>query len=55
MSIHRLVALVSATVLLGLLGAAQASVFAHPQKPLPPSVQSLREKVQNANIDGCGG
>ena len=55
MSIHRLVALASTTVLVGLLGAAQASNFAKPEKKAAAAVaQSLREKVQNADIQGCG-
>lgn len=54
MSIHRLVAAVSATVLIGLLGAAQASNFARPAKETATVHQTLREKIENANIEGCG-
>ena len=58
MNVHRLVALVSATALVGLMGvAAQASVFAapHPKSAKVFVKTSLREKVKNAEIDGCGG
>ena len=57
MSLHRLVAVVSAAVLCGLLGIAQASNFATPAKKAPKLVvePGLREKVRNADIEGCGG
>lgn len=57
MNVHRSIALVSASLLVGLLGVAQASNFAPPAsrkvaKSAP--VASLREKIRNANINGCG-
>lgn len=57
MNVHRAVAVFSASALLGLLGIAQASNFAPPSKKAPKAVveTGLREKVQKANISGCGG
>ena len=57
MNRHRLVALVSATVLVGLLGVAQASNFAAPSAKTAKSTATaaLRAKVQSAKINGCGG
>ena len=59
MSLHRLVALSSVTALVGLLGAAASASNHVPFQPkatkkvvAPPT---LREKVRNAHIDGCGG
>lgn len=56
MSFHRLVALVSATAFVGLLGLAsraEASNFARP-KSKTNVIQELRQKVHNADIQGCG-
>ncbi|GEM_PF-6084360 len=58
MSLHRLVALVSATALVGLLGAAASASNHAPFRPRAAKVvapPTLREKVRNAHIDGCGG
>ena len=57
MSVHRLIAVFSASALVGLLGIAQASNFAPPARTTPKvAVEAgLREKVQSADIDGCGG
>lgn len=58
MSLHRLVALVSATALVGLLGAAASASNNTPvvRKAAPKAVApTLREKVRSADIDGCGG
>lgn len=54
MTVHRFVALVSATTLVGLLGVAQASNFATPTKREAAAATSLREKVRNADVRGCG-
>ncbi len=56
MSFHRLVALVSTAALVGLLGIAEASNNNAPRKAPKVMVEkALREKVRNANIEGCGG
>lgn len=57
MSLHRVVALVSAFSLVGLFGLAsraEASNFSRPQAKKSVAIESLREKVKNADIQGCG-
>lgn len=64
MSLHRLVAFVSAASLVGLFGfasQAEASNFKAPEASKPAKVSrlsstaTLREKIRNVDIDGCGG
>lgn len=58
MNVHRAVAVFSASALLGLLGIAQASNFAPAATKNIPKViveSGLREKVQRADVHGCGG
>lgn len=69
MSPHRLVAVLSLTALVGLMGfasRADASSFAPPAMTKPVSgakttivkretIENVREKVQKADVDGCGG
>ncbi len=57
MSFHRRVALVASAALCGLIGLANASNFAPPAKRASSVVvePGLREKVQNAHVEGCGG
>lgn len=56
MSFHRLVALVATTALVGLLGMAEASNAYAPRHASKVTVEHvLREKIKNANIQGCGG
>jgi hypothetical protein len=57
MSLHRMVALVSALSLVGLFGLAsraEASNFSRPRSKSAVTLASLREKVKNADIEGCG-
>ena len=55
MSVHRLIALIATMALVGLLGMAQANNNAPtPQKKVVVEA-GLREKIRNADIDGCGG
>jgi hypothetical protein len=57
MSLHRMIALVSALSLVGLFGLAsraEASNFSRPQSKYAVTLESLREKVKNADIEGCG-
>jgi len=57
MSLHRMVALVSALSLVGLFGLAsraEASNFAPPSAKHAVTLENLREKVKNADIEGCG-
>lgn len=57
MSLHRMVALVSALSLVGLFGLAsraEASNFSRPQAKHAVTLEGLREKVRNADIEGCG-
>jgi hypothetical protein len=56
MSLHRMVALVSAAALIGLFGLAsraEASNFSRPEAK-STTVESLREKIKNADLPGCG-
>ena len=57
MSLHRMVALVSALSLVALFGIAsraEASNFSRPQSKHAVILENLREKVKNAEIEGCG-
>jgi len=54
MAVHRLVATLSAISLLGLVGFASASNFAHPAKP-KDEIRELRAQVKAAHIPGCSG
>ena len=52
-----MVALVSALSLVGLFGLAsraEASNFSRPQAKHAVTLEGLREKVRNADIEGCG-